>query len=679
MASNPNDELVLDLSRLAWRRWLGAVVVTLALISALSLAGVNMLHTSVMFNDILPAPSRDRATSVIGHARFVRGDEFLVETPTALGQARSGRHETMPLGSANPVGAHQDADVHAYAPGPLASMLFRPLNLWFLLFSPEAAVIARQWSVVAMSLLAFGLFVRVLMGSLSLWACAALAVSAVFSPPMMWWFTTTHHLGVAFGLLSGVLLVIGSNRKQAISAAVLSGFVAALGAMTTYPPFFLSCAIVSALCIMPKLLRGRDRVLRVVVAGVVAACVAVSVWLANQRSLQAVLDTVYPGNRISSSGEDSLVRALTGPFARFLTDDRPNGMGNQTELASPVYLFPAALFVLMVAIGFQRSFRRSDRRLDRGVVHAGKGFASFPFGALAGGAVLAGWASGLMPTFVGRLIGLGGVPGGRTIMGLLVASIAVGAWVVGTPRMSVSPAGVIKRLLPWVVPIVVVSVGVLLEGLALRRRVGPSFLAWREVIGYSALFVICVLGVVLLRSPTKRAMVAAGLSLVLSAGVNPLSVGLGQSAKTSARLSSALADSLSGGRWAAHEDVRLNAVVMSSGLPTISGVYFFPDRVMWNVLDPSGVSETEWNRYAHVVFRFGVGAKSDAPPVIKAVQSDAIIVDIGICRLELAALGVRNIVSTKALVAPCIGRTTVLQPGSLHVAELKPSAKLAES
>jgi hypothetical protein len=672
VASNSNDELTLDRSGLAWRRWLGALVATLALISALSIAGVNMLHTSVMFNDILPATSRDRATSLVGHARFVRGDEFLVETPTALGQARSGRRETMPLGSANPAGSHQDADVHAYAPGPFASMFFRPLNLWFLVFSPEAAVIARQWSVVAMSLLAFGLFVQTLMPSLSRLASGSLAVSAVFSPPMMWWFTTTHHLGVAFGLLSGVLLAMGSNRKQALGGAVLSGYVAALGAMTTYPPFFLSCAIVSVLCMAPKLLRGGDRILRVAVAGCVAAAIAASFWVANKRSLQAVLNTVYPGNRVSSSGEDSLVRALTGPFARFLTDDRPNGMGNQTELASPVYLFPAALLVIALVLVAQRSVRRSSPNAD----HSSTRFATFPFGVVAGIAVVGGWASGLMPTPVGRVIGLGGVPGARTIMSLLIASTAIGAWVVTRPNLGVTGK---RGAVAGLVSIAIISVGVLMEGLALRRRVGPSFLAWREVFGYSALFVVCVLGVVLLKSSTKRAAVAAGLSLVLSAGINPLSVGLGQAAKTSAHLRSAFGDVPGGGRWAAHEDVRLNAVVMSSGLPTISGVYFFPDRQMWKVLDPSGTSQKEWNRYAHVVFRFADGPMSEAPPVIKAVQSDAIIVDIGLCRPELATLGVRNIISTSDFDAPCIGKKVVVQPGGLHVAQLKLAGELAES
>jgi hypothetical protein len=669
------------------RRWLGAIAVTLALISALSLSGVNMLHSSVMFNDILPASGGDRATSVLGHARFVRGDEFLVETPTALGQARSGRRETLAVGFAEANGSRQDADVHAYAPGPLASMFFRPLNLWFLIFSPEAAVIARQWSVLAISLAAFGLFIRVLMPGLRRRAIGGLAIAAVFSPPMMWWLTTTHHLAVGFALLSAVLLVVGTKRKSAAIAAAASGYLGALGAMTTYPAFFLSGVIVSVLCVLPTFLRKPDRILRIGIAATVAGVSAASFWFANRTQLQAVLATVYPGRRVSSSGGDSLVRAMTGPFVRFLTDDRPNGMGNQTELSSPIYLFPAA-FLMVAAMLMAKRFRGRPRDRSFRELVARSGRDGFPLGALAGIVVLGGWAFGLVPTPVGRLIGLGGVPGGRTIMGLLIASTAIGAWVVARPAIPLS----LKRaerdpgLVVGLPVVILVVLGVLMEGLALRRRVGPSFLAWREVFGYSALFSVCVLGVVLLKSPISRAWVAAGLALALTAGVHPVSIGLGQLAETSANLRAAFppepnqpnqanqpnqSPKSTPARWAAHADVRLNAVVAASGLPSLSGVYFVPDQTMWRVLDPGGRRRQEWNRYAHVVFRFGVGPESQKLPEVTAVQLDAIIVDIGLCRPELATLGLRYVVSTAVLDAPCVRRRTVVQPGNLHVAVLR--------
>jgi 4-amino-4-deoxy-L-arabinose transferase-like glycosyltransferase len=658
--------------RLTPRSWVLAILATLAVISVLSTLGVSMLHTPAMFRDLLPASAEESGSrTLLGHARFVRGDEFLAETPTALSQARSGRNETLVVGSASPRGSRQDADVHVYAPGSVGSMFFRPLNVWFLMLGADAAVVARQWSVLAVSLFAFGLLVRLMSPSLPRAAAGGLALAAVFSPTMMWWFTTTHHLAVAFGILSSALLVVGDSRRQRAVGAIASGYVAAIGAMTTYPAFFLPVALVSALCVLPVLLRQRDRVVRVGTAAVSLAVIAGTYWSANAAGFGAVLNTVYPGNRVSSSGEDLLVRALSGPFSRFLTDDRPNGWGNQTELSSPLYLFPVA--ALMVSVLAVATMPRSQRSAAGSLRSVGGWFVKLSrmnplTGAVVGLVVLFGWALGFLPTALGRLVGLGGVPGARTVMGLLVASTGIGAWLVARPSAAPASRGQTRFLVGVVA---VLSLAILAEGFAIRRRVGPSFLALREIVGYSVLFVVCVLGVLLLRTPTKRSLVAAGLSLLLTFGVHPLSIGMGASSRTGVNLRKILPNNPTGGRWAAHDDARLNAVVMSSGLPTLTGVYFTPDLAFWKVLDPTGAAKRDWNRYAHVVFRFGSGANASAVPVVTAVQDDVIIVEIGLCRPELSTLGLRAIVSSSLLEGPCVARQHVAEPGSLRVAELR--------
>ncbi len=656
----------------------GATALVLAFIGLLSIVGLNLLHTPAVFDDLLL--SKGESSALLGHGRLVRGDEYLVETPIALSQARSGSHETLRIGTTASLvpRSRQDADVHAYAPGPPASMIFRPLNLWFLVLGPSSAVIARQWSVLALGLVAFALFVRRLAPGLRRGAVAALAVSAVFSPVMMWWFTTTHHLAVAFGVLSCTMLVLPGSRRRVVMTSMLAGYVGGLGAVTTYPAFFLGSILVSALCVAPLWWRSSHRTARVLLMGAVGALTIGSFWLANRTGLQAVLDTVYPGARRSFSGEDSIVRAMTGPFSRVLTDDRPTGYGNQTELASPLYLFPAAVLALGVVEAVRRvrrSFRGTPMLPDRGEGGPADAVATttarLPVGPIVGLAILGGWASGLLPTSVGRLLGFGGVPGARTVMGQMVACTALGAWLVA--RGPVRKGS--KQLWVAIAASGLVAAAMVVEGLALRRRVTPSHLALREVVLYAALFAASVLGVIMLRSSTRRALVAAGLSLALSAGVQPLSIGLGpedQLARNIRVFAVSDAKSVSGGsRWAAHEDVRFNAVVTASGLDSLSGVYFVPDRALWSVLDPQALHENEWNRYAHVVFRFGAADAEMAPPRFRAVQADAIVIDIGLCRPELRQLGLRYVVSMGVLDASCVERRAAIGPGDLHVVRLR--------
>lgn len=697
------------------RRTFGIAALVFAFISLLSIVGLNLLHTPAVFDDLL-LPQGERTAALVGHGRLVRGDEYLVETPVALSQARGGRRETMRIGTQSSLmpRSRQDADVHAYAPGPLASMVFRPLNLWFLVFPATVAVIARQWSALAVGLVAFSMFIRAIAPGLDRVTATLLAVSTVFSPLMMWWFTTTHHLGVAFGVLACSLMVLRGSRRRVVAVSAIAGYVAALGALTTYPAFFLGSVLVSALCMAPLWWRSSDRALRFIVAAATAAVAVGSFWFANRAGLHAVFDTVYPGQRVSASGEDSLVRAMSGPFSRALTDDRPTGFGNQTEVASPLYLFPAALIVLVlvaVVSGGRRAFGRTRRPEPTGPSTepsigpstepstSGHGGSRFPIGAVVGLAVLGGWASGLLPTPIGRLIGLGGVPGARTSMGQLVACTALGAWLVSQRSLSRSPLGGLGpdvgssqqtsrgahremwvRVVFWGA-IGMVTVAVTASGLGLRSKISPSHLARREVVLYTLLFVLCVLGVLLLRSSKKRALVAAGLSLALSAGVHPLSLGLGPEdrlarnlrsfAQSDAGPSSSGAVRTPHALWAAHEDVRLNAVVVASGLDSLSGVYFVPDLALWNVLDPDGSKKRDWNRYAHVVFRFGAGTDADRPPSFRAVQADAIVIDIGLCRPELARLELRYVLSFRALEAPCVERRSVLEPGGVHVTRVR--------
>ena len=92
------------------------------------------------------------------------------------------------------------------------------------------------------------------------------------------------------------------------------------------------------------------------------------------------------------------------------------------------------------------------------------------------------------------------------------------------------------------------------------------------------------------------------------------------------------------------------------------------------MLDPQTLHEDEWNRYAHVVFRFGAAEAELAPPRFRAVQADAIVIDIGLCRPELRRLGLRYVVSMGVLNASCVERQAVIGPGDLHVVRLRSAA-----
>ena len=631
--------------------------VALAAILVLSFAQVSLLHTPTEFDDLF-GQSGHRATGVFGHARFVRGDEFLTETPIAMGQARSGFHRQMTIGLG------QNADVNSYAPGSWWSIAYRPLNVWFRLLSPERAVIARSWSVFALGLAAFFALARAVNAALRRRVCLLLAIGAVFSPPMMWWFTTTHWLAVSLGILGPLVATSGSasasgsvrsahfggfgalsgrqahqsvaepqnrrGRGGAIARAAAGGALLALGAMTSYPAFFLSCTVTTTLIVSGRWWHGTFRWRRVAAAVVTLLVVAGWYYRSNVEWFRAVLHTVYPGGRTSVSGEDQPLRAFSGPFSRILQREPIVVIGNPTENASPLYVFP----LVLVGLVFGRRWRPTARGVRPAAI-----------GATVALLFLWGWAFGWLPTFLGRLVGFNGVPGGRTVMALVVVCTAMGAGLMDhedARRKVAFAAGLVGLLLAgW-------------EGWAMRNRLGPHALSGRLIVLYSGLFAAAVAVVLVARQPTARAGVVAALSIGLTLGVHPLSIGMGSSDVVAKAIRRVDAEAGHRGRWLADDDVRVSAVVVASGVPTWSGNHFVPDLAMWKVLDPTSGAKHEWNRYAHVVFRLRGGADEQKAPVIRAVQSDAIVVELGFCRPELRALHVSRVLSTSRTEASCV-------------------------
>lgn len=650
---------------------------TILFISALSFSGLNVLHTPAMFNDILLSPNN--ATPIVGHARFIRGDEFAVETPTALGQARSGFSDRLRIGQQDPKVTGQDADVHAYAPGPWSSLLARPLNVWFRVLSPERAVIARSWSVWLLTLFAFGYFVQTLAPGLPRSAIAGVAVASAFAPPLMWWSTLTHQVAVSSALIAASLLARGPRLRSAAAA----GYLAGLGAITTYPAFFVSASLAAGLSLLPVLLAHRSRWPRIAVGFGVAAGTCLVIFLRSRPAFDAVRATAYPGHRWSSAGEDQWLRLGSGPFSRYLLNDGPVGFGNQTEVSSPLFLFPFAVAVLAMARFGAGLVRTNTTTKLCGDVLASWTPGSGPsasttaealpparattpptrpsrppalWGAATAGLLLLSWALGPLPTLVGRRLGLGFVPGARTVMGLVVVCAAFGAHLLARASR---PTSRVERSLA-VLGCVAVSAAVLRSGLQLRSKVSPGILSGREVVFFSLGFGMCLAGVMLLQSVSGKAWVAAGLSLLLAAGVHPLTRGLGPSQEVSREIQKIAAQyrgpAAGEQRWAAHEDLMLNSVVLSSGVLSVSGVHYHPDRRLWALLDPSGARIEEWNRYSHVLFRFGSGPKAMDPPTFTRNPGDAIMIDVGLCHRVVAELGIRHVVSRPAFDAPCIAR-----------------------
>jgi len=62
------------------------------------------------------------------------------------------------------------------------------------------------------------------------------------------------------------------------------------------------------------------------------------------------------------------------------------------------------------------------------------------------------------------------------------------------------------------------------------------------------------------------------------------------------------------------------------GVPTINSVFYYPQKSLWQSLDPGGSHATLWNRYQRVLFTLGT-LSADAPAYkIESPRLDEVIV-----------------------------------------------------
>jgi hypothetical protein len=142
-------------------------------------------------------------------------------------------------------------------------------------------------------------------------------------------------------------------------------------------------------------------------------------------------------------------------------------------------------------------------------------------------------------------------------------------------------------------------------------------------------------------------------SLFMSLKVNPLYRGLDIITKNP--LSQAMVR-ISGGsekRWVTDSVVTEN-LPAANGLHSLSGVYYYPQKSLWNSIP--NASYTAYNRYAHVTF--GFFTESSATPQLKLAAQDQIRITIGICSPYLQKESVGFVLTSQKLTGSCILQTT---------------------
>ncbi len=155
------------------------------------------------------------------------------------------------------------------------------------------------------------------------------------------------------------------------------------------------------------------------------------------------------------------------------------------------------------------------------------------------------------------------------------------------------------------------------------------------------------------RRPGWGLLVLVAFSLVQAAGNNPIQRGVEPlTANPLALTIEEISHHESGDEgWIAFDlSAQVTGTLVASGVNSVSGLSFYPDRDAWEVLDPTHAFEGIWNRYAHLEFK---AAPRGADTTMELMWADLIFLTVDPCSRALVEIGVRYVLAPAGLVDGC--------------------------
>ncbi len=588
---------------------------------------------------------------LVGQPRHIRGDEFSRSSPLVLGQAAVCSADfTSPLSEDPTVTAATvnsgwaehvvffDRTLIQVSCGLPDQIQFAGYWwLWILLAAAGLPLLLRLWAV-PLPLIAFA------------------TLGSILAPSNMWWsFSPMQPVALASAVACAIGLAGRGTGRIRIFGGVLAvavGTVALARLPFAYFPFAFPLALSIILPMFAAAVANpRTRRAAIVVSVSILVCgaaLALAVLAENRAALDALTNTVYPGDRRESGQLQNLGFVFGAPFLgelQFLPSELQGTNQSEISTAWSIAIVP----VLIIAA---RSAPIATWLGARAPV----------FWTLS--TVLAAWFSWVLfnwPTQLGQALPLvSSIPPDRVAAVIGIPAVLLLA-VVLAPRWA--PDAADARPSPVGPGIVVPATAVLLvAGSSLQNSYMP-FLGSVTVLGIA---VLVALSFAAMGSSYAR-LRAAGLVVALVGmaltvwRVSPVMVGVGDirgSEAAAAVVSLAGARDPADGYWAA-DSWELTTLLVSNGIPTMNGDQWTGPTDLWLVLDPDRTEEAAWNRAASVIGF--VWNPSLEGPVISSPQSDLIRIEISPCDPVLAELGVIRIVATAALTAACLGPEAVFE------------------
>ena len=565
-------------------RWLVALVVfVLCLIFRLHGSSIGM------YNRDFPTQIDENAAEeyyIFGQERPIRTDEWAVHTPTYFSQYYNDyqmKSSQMSISDMNMV-------LDYFAPVRDITIIGKPFSWGYLLFGNE---IGLSWYWCSLMIILF-------MSALELFLILTrknvrLSIVGMFliglSPVMQWWFIP--HIPIVF-IYAMSLFDIGYHifTARKIWFRWLMTVLAAMAAIGFALSFFPSCQIISALVtgllLIGCLVRDRDEITftrnkwyHIVLAAGAAGGIILYFLLGYREDLQLLLNTVYPGKRISVGGTDRLYDLFTELRSVFLPYKATN-VANNSEVADYIHFAPIFLILFPQIYFYLRKRKDKDRII--GMVLCILLLIQMSF-------MCIGFSETLAKITLFKYINRMNLSYGWTAAIFTIWSM----------DKALKNKAMFRKWEKLICPILYGLFYCTLIDQTLRANIPLPFLLaeigafvlallfamfrWERCLSYTLIGIMCVTGLTV--NPLCR-----GISPITN---HPLSVFVAEQVKEDSQALWMTADT----------EPAIGNFLMANGARVIGATNFYPDTARWEILDPEGSYDEVYNRYSNQCIELG--------------------------------------------------------------------------
>lgn len=300
-----------------------------------------------MYNYYLNGEENAKRTEILGISRGIRSDEWMVHTPYYFSQ----KYNKYNKYSKQMSYSGQNMILGYNAPVKDITTIAKPFTWGYILFGNEYGL-SWYWcsKLLLLILVSFELMMIITKGNKKFSIFGSLLIS--FAPPIQWWFVP-HITDVFFWAMTVTVLTyhffIANTKKKKILFTVLTpisyiGYVLAL-----FPSCQVPLAYISLALIIGFLKRDKDKITftkkewpRIIIVLLIFLSILSYFILTSFEDIKLLMNTVYPGSRISS-GNDMLYKDIFTDLTTLFLPYKTITYSNNCEASTFIHLFPLFL------------------------------------------------------------------------------------------------------------------------------------------------------------------------------------------------------------------------------------------------------------------------------------------------------------------------------------------------